>query len=104
MSFWKPNFLANRRKQWMDAIHKFQYQVNGSWYDAHINSKRISGNTVTFIVSLPTVPQTAHTVTGVRLWDVTGAVCAEQAVSVARTASQGVLAKFEFPIYEKGDE
>lgn len=104
MSFWKTEFLAKRRKQWMDAIYKFQYQVNGSWYDARVNSKTISGNTVTFIVSLPTVPHTAHTITGVRLWDVTGVICAEQAVTVKRTASQGVLAKFEFPIYEKGDE
>lgn len=104
MAFWKTDFLAKRRQQWMDAIHKFQYQVNGTWYDAKINSKKITGNMVVFIVSLPTTPKTAHTITGLRLWDITGVVCAEQVVTVKRTASQGVLAKFEFPIYEKGDE
>ena len=104
MGFWTTDFLAKRRKQWMEAIHRFQYQVDGTWYDAKINSKQVSGNMVVFVVSLPTIPKTAHTITGLRLWDVTGVVCAEQAVTVKRTASQGVLAKFEFPIYEKGDE
>lgn len=101
MAFWKETFLADRRNQWLRAIHKFQYQVNGTWYDAKINSKTVSGSTIIFMVSLPIVPKTAHTITGLRLWDITGIICAEQAVSVKRTASQGVLAKFEFPIYEK---
>lgn len=104
MAFWKSDFLDRRRQQWMAAIHKFQYQVNGTWYDAKVNSKKITRNKIVFIVSLPTTPKTAHTVTGIRLYDVTGVVCAEQTVAVKRTASQGVLAKFEFPIYEKGDE
>lgn len=89
MAFWKTDFLAKRRQQWMDAIHKFQYQVNGTWYDAKINSKKITGNMIVFIVSLPTTPKTAHTITGLRLWDITGVVCAEQVVTVKRTASQG---------------
>ena len=104
MAFWKKDFLDKRRRQWMEALHKFQYQVDGAWYDAKVNSKKITGNTIVFIVSLPTVPKTAHTIIGIRLYDVTGVICAEQAVTVKRTASQGVLAKFEFPIYEKGDE
>ena len=104
MAFWKKDFLDKRRRQWMEAIHKFQYQVDGAWYDAKVNSKKITGNTIVFIVSLPTVPKTAHTIIGIRLYEVTGVICAEQAVTVKRTASQGVLAKFEFPIYEKGDE
>lgn len=57
-----------------------------------------------FIVSLLTTPKTAHTITGIRLWDITGRICGGLEVAVKRTANQGVLAKFEFPIYEKGDE
>ncbi len=101
MAFWKESFLADRRQQWLRSIYKFQYQVGGAWYDARINSKTVSGNAVVFMVSLPIVPKTTHTITGLRLWDITGKVCAEQAVSVKRTSSQGVLARFEFPIYEK---
>ena len=95
MGFWEKDFLNRRRQEWMESIHKFQYQVNGNWYDAKINSKKITGNKIVFIVSLLTTPKTAHTITGIRLWDIT---------AVKRTANQGVLAKFEFPIYEKGDE
>ena len=36
--------------------------------------------------------------------DITGRICGGLEVAVKRTANQGVLAKFEFPIYEKGDE
>ena len=79
-------------------------QVNGKWYDAKINSKKITGNKIVFIVSLLTTPKTAHTITGIRLWDITGRICGGLEVAVKRTANQGVLAKFEFPIYEKGDE
>jgi len=53
---------------------------------------------------LLTTPKTAHTITGIRLWDITGRICGGLEVAVKRTANQGVLAKFEFPIYEKGDE
>ena len=104
MGFWGKDFLNRRRQEWMESIHKFQYQVNGKWYDAKINSKKITGNKIVFIVSLLTTPKTAHTITGIRLWDITGRICGGLEVAVKRTANQGVLAKFEFPIYEKGDE
>ena len=60
MGFWEKDFLNRRRQEWMESIHKFQYQVNGNWYDAKINSKKITGNKIVFIVSLLTTPKTAH--------------------------------------------
>ena len=51
MGFWEKDFLNRRRQEWMESIHKFQYQVNGNWYDAKINSKKITGNKIVFIVS-----------------------------------------------------
>lgn len=65
MGFWEKDFLNRRRQEWMESIHKFQYQVNGNWYDAKINSKKITGNKIVFIVSLLTTPKTAHTITGI---------------------------------------
>ena len=94
MGFWEKDFLDRRRQEWMSSIHKFQYQVNGNWYDAKINSKKITGNKIVFIVSLLTTPKTAHTITGIRLWDITGRICGGLEVAVKRTANQGVLAKF----------
>ena len=104
MGFWEKDFLDRRRQEWMSSIYKFQYQVNGNWYDAKIHSKKITGNKIVSIVRLLTTPKTAHTITGIRLWDITGRICGGLEVAVKRTANQGVLAKFEFPIYEKGDE
>ena len=88
MGFWEKDFLNRRRQEWMESIHKFQYQVNGKWYDAKINSKKITGNKIVFIVSLLTTPKTAHTITGIRLWDITGRICGGLEVAVKRTANQ----------------
>lgn len=46
MSFWSTDFMNDRRKQWLNALVKFQYLVNGTWYDATINTKRVIGNKV----------------------------------------------------------
>ena len=46
MSFWSTDFMNDRRKQWLNALVKFQYLVNGTWYDATINTKRVTGNKV----------------------------------------------------------
>lgn len=100
MGFFSNEYLADRRKQWMDSIVKFQYQVSGTWYDAVINSKSVVGNVVKFTVHIPNVPATSHTVTGLRIIDTKGTVAGSQQTSVERSASQGILATFDFPIQE----
>lgn len=104
MSFWTSEFMGNRRKEWLKALVKFQFMVNEKWIDATINSKRITGNTLEVIVSFPRASSGQQTITAVRIIDVTGQQCGYQKVSVVRKATQGVLAKFEFPIYEKEGE
>lgn len=44
MSFWSADFMNDRRKQWLNALLKFEYLVDGTWYEAVINTKRIVGN------------------------------------------------------------
>ena len=44
MGIWENDFLDRRRQEWMSSIHKFQYQVNGNWYDAKIYCKKNTGN------------------------------------------------------------
>lgn len=100
MGFFSATYLTNRRTEWMNTIVKFQYQVSGTWYDAVVNSRSIVGNTVKLLVHIPNVPETAHTITGVRIIDTTGAVGGSQVVSIERSATQGVLTTFEFPIQE----
>ncbi len=100
MGFFANEFLADRRKQWMDSIVKFQYQVSGTWYDAVINKREVVGTKVMFTVHIPNVPESAHTIKGLRIIDINGDVAGSQEISLERTATQGVLATFEFPIQE----
>lgn len=104
MSFWTEDFMGRRREQWLDALVKFQYLVGSTWYDATINSKSIEGDTLEIVVSFPRTSSGSQTITAVRIIDVTGVQCAYQATEVVRTASQGVLCKYEFPLYEKVGE
>lgn len=106
MSFWTEEFMNARRKQFLNSLVKFQFFVDGdsSWHDATINTKRINGMTVEIIVSFPRTASGKQTITAVRIIDVTGKQCGYQETKVIRAANQGVLAKFEFPIYEKEGE
>lgn len=104
MSFWSTEFMNDRRQQFLNALVKFQYRVNNVWYDATINTKRINGTAVEVIVSFPRTATGKQTITAVRIIDVTGKQCGYQEISVVRATNQGVLAKFEFPIYEKEGE
>ena len=85
----------------MKALVRFEYRVGGAWYTAKINTKRVVGNTVEIIVSLPRVSTGSQTITAVRIIDVKGNQCGYQETKVVRATNQGVLVKFEFPIYEK---
>lgn len=104
MSFWSTDFMNDRRKQWLNALVKFQFRVDSVWYDATINTKRITGNKIEIIVSFPRTASGSQTITAVRIIDVTGKQCGYQDTEVVRASNQGVLTKFEFPIYEKEGE
>ena len=84
MAFWTQEFMAKRRENWLNSLVKFEYQADGSWHEATINSKKI--------------------ITAIRVIDVSGKQCGYSTTSVKRAVNQGVLAKFEFPIYEKEGE
>ena len=101
MAFWSDEFMNDRRKQFLNALVKFQYQINGIWHDAVINDKRIEGQTVVVIGGFPRTANEKQTITAVRIIDVTGKQCGYQEIKVVRAINQGVLVKYEFPIYEK---
>ena len=101
--FWKNEFMDDQRRHWLKSLDRFQYQVKEQWYDAVVNKKGIIGNMLEVIVSFPHEPPGSQTITGVRITDITGKIAGEEKIEVVRTSTQGVLTKFEFPIYEKGD-
>lgn len=101
MGFWKNEFLNERRKEWLKTIDKFQYRVGKTWYDADVNTKRIEGNSLVVIVSVPNKkPEGEITIDEVRIIDYAGNVAGSQLVSVKRTLYHGILTKYEFPIQE----
>lgn len=100
MGFFTPEFMSRRRVQWMNAIKRFQYKVGGTWYDATIKERGIVGNSVRFLVHIPTVPETSHTISEVRIYDTANTIAGSRTVGIERNSTQGVLLVFEFPIQE----
>lgn len=104
MAFWTQEFMAKRRENWLNSLVKFEYQADGSWHEATINSKKINGTQLELVVSLPRTSAGTQTITAIRVIDVSGKQCGYSTTSVKRAVNQGVLAKFELPIYEKEGE
>ena len=63
--------MNDRRKQWLNSLVKFQFQVGSTWYDATINTKRVVGNKIEIIVSFPRTASGSQTIKAVRIIDVT---------------------------------
>ena len=100
MGFFNENFLHERRAEWKNSLAKFQYRVDETWYDAVINSSEVKISKVLFSVIVPTIPQTSHTITAIRILDINGNEAAMQELRIERTATQTLLLSFSFPIQE----
>ncbi len=96
--FWKESFLEKMRKEWLRRIAKIQYCTDGKWYDAVITEKNIAGNTLR--VKSITSDNEAMTITAVRIIDISGDIAGECTENITKSASQGILTLWEFPIYE----
>ena len=99
MGFFTSTFLSNRRNELLRSLDRFQYQRGGAWYDGTINSKEIVGTDVVVFVSVPSFG-TADTITGVRVYDLNGALAGQQSISLVRTAQNTALLRFTFPLIE----
>lgn len=100
MGFFNANFLEERRLEWKNSIDSFQYQVNGVWYNASISSSELKGNKLIYFVDIPTVPDTAHIISGMRILDKNGKEAGMQKLYIERSGFQPLLAVYEFPIQE----
>ena len=98
MAFWTSTFMGKMRAEWLRRIAKIQYQAGGTWYDAQITEKRISGDTL-YVTSV-TTDSGNNTITSVRLIDVGGDIAGQVSESIQKTSSQGVITLWEFPLYE----
>ncbi|MCD7891616.1 MAG: hypothetical protein LUG26_07725 [Ruminococcus sp.] len=98
MAFWTDTFLDKMRAEWLRRIVKIQYYAGSTWYDAQITEKSIDGDTLKIIST--TTDSAALTITSVRLIDIAGDVAGQITESIQKTASQGVITLWEFPLYE----
>lgn len=98
MAFWSNDFMAKMRKDWMNHIAKVQYYAGGKWYDTAITGKTVSGNTI--CITTQTMDNLALTITAVRLIDSDGQVAGSAPENITKLADQGVITKWEFPLYE----
>lgn len=98
MAFWTDTFLNKVRQDWLKRIVKIQYYAGGVWYDAQITSKSISGDTLTILSQ--TTDSKALTITQVRLIDTGGDVAGQITENITKLATQGVITRWEFPLYE----
>ncbi len=97
--FWKNEFLAKRRAEWLRSLDRFQYLTNGEWKDAVITEKRVEGNAIK-ITTVTNDDASAANITGVRVLDRDGIVAGQLTENIEKKATQGVLTLWEFPLYE----
>jgi len=89
VGFWKDDFLAKRRQEWMRDISAVRYYAGSTWYEAQITEKSLSGDTLK--INFVTTDSLALTITKIRLLDRDGNVAGEAADSIAKSATQGML-------------
>lgn len=100
MGFFNAGFLLEKRLEWKNSLEKFQYQVAGTWHDATVSSSEIEGNKLVYSVIIPSEPETAHIITGIRILDKAGKEAGSQELHIERGGTQSLLAVFEIPIQE----
>lgn len=101
MAFFNKSFLDDRRKELLNSVCRFQYQINGgTWYDGTVNSKEIVGTDVVVFVNAPSSGK-ADTITGVRVFDGYGKLAGQQAISLVRKSLNSGLLRFAFPLVEE---
>lgn len=98
MAFWTNTFMSKMRNEWLRRIAKIQYYAGGTWYDAKITDKYVTGNTL--YIRSQTTDNSALTITKVRLIDTGGDVAGEISENITKTSAQGVITLWEFPLYE----
>lgn len=98
MAFWTDTFMNKMRTEWLRRIAKIQYYAGGTWYNASITDKHITGNTL-YVTSV-TTDSGNNTITSVRLLDTGGDVAGQISERIQKTSTQGVITLWEFPLYE----
>lgn len=98
--FFKDQFMANRRTQWLRSITRVQVRTNGAWYDGEIQKKTIEGDTLVINVVFSQLDTSSCTIDRSQIWDVTGTVIHEQVENIKKAKGQGTMIQIKVPIRE----
>lgn len=99
-NYFQTAFLGYRRQQWLRSLVAVEVQASGTWYRGDINTKTITGDTLTITATFPTLDASAVTINASRLIDARGEVAAYQSRTISKVAGQGLMIKITIPIYE----
>ena len=91
MAFYTEEYLAKRRKKWIDSLTLFQYEEDGVWKTAQVNSKTVEGTDLIVLANAPSTGSSGK-ITAVRVYDSDGVL--------EHTNVQNTLLKFVLPIKE----
>ena len=100
MAYFNDAFMNHRRKQWLRSIHHVEVQSDGVWYKGVTDDKKIEGDTLVLMVTVPALDDRACTISASRVIDVRGEVAAYQQRTITKVAGQGTMVKLTIPIYE----
>lgn len=99
MSFYSPEYLEEKREDWINSIRSAEYLENGVWKEAIINSKTVDGENLIILANAASTGSSG-TLTQTRLISVDGKLVGSQEVKISRSGIQSVLLKFVLPIRE----
>lgn len=99
-NYFQTAFMGYRRQQWLRSIVAVEVLVGGTWHRGDINTKTITGDTLTITATFPTLDASAVTITASRLIDARGETAATQSRTISKVAGQGLMIKITIPIYE----
>ena len=99
MAFYTEEYLAKGRQKWIDSLTLFQYQEDGTWKTAHINSKTVKGTDLIVLANAPSTGSSGK-ITAVRVYDSDGVLAGSATVNIEHTSVQNTLLKFVLPIKE----
>ncbi len=100
MAVYTNGYLAGKRQEMALELVRFQYQRNnGSWQNATVNEKKVTGNNVVVYLHIP--PSGANdTITGIRFYDDNGDLAGQLAIKLVRQSNNSGLVKLSLSLTE----
>lgn len=95
-------FIGRQKRRIMQSIQFAEYQVNGTWHDADIQSKQILADGRIEVVFVIDHSVTGNiTVTGVRLRDMNGDLIGSRNVDITRAdVTEGISYAVRFQVFQ----